>query len=491
MSAGVELQKHFTTNAKAEDYNTMIANNIDANLSKMIQEKYTELWLAEHFIKEHGKDLHYCEKKGWLVWDGKRWLPDSTKKVEQRAIKTIRGLHLIAIGFDDSADRDRLQKFARESEYISKIKSLISLAACVDGVAVELDVLDSHPKLLNMTNGTIDLGTGELLPHNRKHLLTKITKAAYHKELRSENVDKLINGIFPDPEIRSYVQRTIGSSLIGLVYNQVVHIWKGDGSNGKSTLGAAIVETLGNYACNLAPKMLIKKKYEAHLTELAMLRGIRFAICIEIGKEEQLDEEKVKRLSGNDHITARRMYENLVEFEPSHTIFIGANHNPRIKGRGHAIWRRMKVSPFTATFSDNKDDLLLSEKLKDEHDALFTWMMDGYLEYQKDEYRLLEPDVIIEATAEYKNKSNSVKRFIDQKCTVGQDADGKELNVGAIELHRAYQIHANDSNEMNYSQTQFGREIKNLGYRKGQFGNPDRRTHYFGLALLDSQLTGK
>lgn len=48
-------------------------------------------------------------------------------------------------------------------------------------VAVKKEELDSHKYLFNCENGVIDLKTGEILPHDRDLLFTKISTVAYQK----------------------------------------------------------------------------------------------------------------------------------------------------------------------------------------------------------------------------------------------------------------------------------------------------------------------
>ena len=41
------------------------------------------------------------------------------------------------------------------------------------------DELDADPYVLNVLNGTLDLRTGELFPHCREHLITKLAPVEY------------------------------------------------------------------------------------------------------------------------------------------------------------------------------------------------------------------------------------------------------------------------------------------------------------------------
>ena len=54
----------------------------------------TDLGNAERLVARHGDDLRYVHPWAkWLVWDGKRWKPDTTGEVERRARETVRAIH--------------------------------------------------------------------------------------------------------------------------------------------------------------------------------------------------------------------------------------------------------------------------------------------------------------------------------------------------------------------------------------------------------------
>ena len=81
---------------------------------------------------------------------------------------------------------------------------------------------------------------------------------------------------------------------------------------------------------------------------------------------KRLAETLVKTLTGGDTVTARFLHREFFEFKPTFKIFLAVNHKPRIKGTDHAIWRRIRLIPFTVTIPEEEQDKTLSEKLKGE-----------------------------------------------------------------------------------------------------------------------------
>ncbi|MBR2182579.1 MAG: hypothetical protein IJ858_04025 [Acidaminococcaceae bacterium] len=53
--------------------------------------------------------------------------------------------------------------------------------------------------MLNVQNGTLNLATGELQPHDRKNLLTKICSASYEEQPASPLWEETVSTILPDP----------------------------------------------------------------------------------------------------------------------------------------------------------------------------------------------------------------------------------------------------------------------------------------------------
>lgn len=447
--------------------------------NKKYQVKFTEFGLAEYLVELHGKDIRYCEKIGWLVWDDKRWLPDQTQEVERRAFQSIRSLHQVAAELPKE-ERQKLQKFADKSETYAKIKAVISVAKSLKGIAITVDRLDTHPWLLNCENGTVDLKTGKLLPHNRDHLITKMTGAAYHPDATSDVFDRFMADILPDPGMCAFALRAIGAAAVGLVRDHVLHFWYGNGCNGKSTLENIIIATLGDYAMTAPPRLLIVKKYQEHQTEFANLRGVRFVGSMETGENARLDEELVKRLTGGDLIKGRMMRQDHIEFPPSHTLFLGTNHRPKIRGTDYAMWRRIRLWPFMVQIKI--PDLKLGEKLRAERDGILTQIVEGCLEWQK--IGLAEPKEVLAATEEYKNESDVIQRFIDDRCIMANNAV-----VPAADLHEAYENWARHSGEPAFNQTAFGIALKEKGYEKKRQGK-NRWTHYLGIALC-SEVTAE
>jgi putative DNA primase/helicase len=271
---------------------------------------------------------------------------------------------------ENDSEKKRLQAilaWSFKSESAARINAMIDLARSEPGIPILPDQLDREPWLLNVQNGSIELRTGKLREHRRDDYITKLAPVEYDEAATCPTWDGFLDRIMDhNRDVMGYLQRAVGYSLTGDVSEQVIWFLYGCGANGKSTFLGAILALLGDYAMQAVSDLLMAKNHEAHPTERADLFGKRFVCTIETEEGKRLAEALMKQMTGGDRMRARRMREDFWEFPPTHKIFLAANHKPTVRGTDHAVWRRIKLVPFTVRITDAEKDRQLPEKLKKE-----------------------------------------------------------------------------------------------------------------------------
>ena len=111
------------------------------------------------------------------------------------------------------------------------------------------------------------------------------------------------------------------------------------------------------------------------------------------------------------------MREDFWSFRPTHKLFLAANHKPTVRGTDHAIWRRIRLVPFTVTIEEDKKDPALLEKLLAERSGILRWAVEGCLEWQRMK-GLRPPKEVIEATTSYRQEQDVVGEFLDDRCDI-------------------------------------------------------------------------
>jgi putative DNA primase/helicase len=440
----------------------------------------TDLGNAERLVARHGDDLRYCHPWGkWLAWDGRRWAVDATGEVERRAVETVASIYTEAANADDKDERKAIARHAERSEARRAIDAMIALARSRPGVPIMPDDLDADPWALNTASGTVDLRTGDLQAHDRSDLITKITLVEYELDIQAPIFEQFLERILPQEAVRSFLQRAVGYAATGVAREEMLPILHGPGANGKSTLTGVLLEVLGDYAIQAAPDLLMLKK-GAHPTELADLFGARFVVCMENEEGRRLAESLVKHITGGDRIKARRMREDFWEFDPTHTVFLGTNHRPEVRGTDHAIWRRLKLIPFNVTIPEAEQDKTLPETLRSELRGILAWVVRGCIEYQC--YGLGEPDQVRDATRGYRSDMDALAAFFEDRCVIHPRAE-----VPATQLYKAYQEWCAESGESDESQRRFGGRLQERGFVSFRYtAGPHRdRKGWRGIGLRD------
>jgi putative DNA primase/helicase len=229
---------------------------------------------------------------------------------------------------------------------------------------------------------------------------------------------------------------------------------------------------LGDYALQAVSELLMAKNTEAHPTERADLFGRRFVATIETDEGKRMAESLMKQLTGGDSVRARRMREDFWEFDPTWKIFLAANHRPVIRGCDFAVWRRIKLVPFTVTIPEKEKDKNLLDKLKAEWPGILAWAVQGCLLWQQE--GLCEPAEVREATAAYQAEQDQIQAFLDECCFVHSSA-----RAAAGALHDAFVAWSGDRH---MTPKAFGQRLQEKGFEPTRLHGGVRG--YMGIGLL-------
>jgi phage/plasmid-associated DNA primase len=166
------------------------------------------------------------------------------------------------------------------------------------------------------------------------------------------------------------------------------------------------------------------------------------------------------------------------DFKPTHKLWLSTNHKPEIRGTDHAIWRRIRLVPWSVTIPPAEKDKKLPEKLRRELAGVLAWAVRGCLDWQRD--GLGESEEVRQATQDYRDEMDVLAGFIEDRCVVSGDA-----RAGATALYQEYAAWRRDSGENEETQKRFGTRLSERGFigGKGRSGPLKNRKVWYGIGL--------
>lgn len=376
----------------------------------------TDAGNAKRLVAHLNGSGRYCNAwKCWLINDGTRWIKDDSGLIFQKAKETVAGIYAEAQEREDEAGRKAVASHAMRSETERSLRAMIALAQSEPGIPIRPADLDQHIYLLNVLNGTINLRTGVLHPHDPADLITQRIDISYDEEATAPRWQQFLREVFKDRQgLIDFVQRLVGHCLTGDVKEQMFAIWHGDGSNGKSVLLDTLREILADYATSTPFSTFALRRQEGIRNDLACLNNVRLVTSSEATEGMRLDEELVKRMTGDATIKARYLFSEYFEYKRRYKIVAAVNHLPRIRGTDFAIWRRVRLVPFDAVFTGENCDLDLKDKLLAEAQGILTWAVIGSMLWH--DMGLGYPEEVKQATEQYKAGEDTLACFLAECC---------------------------------------------------------------------------
>jgi len=435
-------------------------------------EKLNDVGNAVRFAKQHSDKLRFVwDWNRWVVYDGMRWNPKEGTSITSRLAKeTARSIYKEAADCDDSEIAKAIASWANKSSSSYSMKAMLELARSERCFATFAEQFDKDDYLFNCLNGTVDLRTGVLQPHNPDDNITKLASVEYPAEIGEKAKLEAANlklwlrcleqWMRSDIDQIDYLQRLAGYCLTGDTTSRCFPVFHGSGKNGKSTFLDTLMSLMGDYA-GKAPETLLKMShYDRHPTEIADLESKRLVIASETKSNMRLKTALVKEMTGDRVMKARAMRQDFREFKVTHKTILMTQNLPNIEETSDAIWDRVHLIEWGYRVPSKRQDTHLLDKLKEEWDYILAWAVKGCLKWQRD--RILKPTKKIEeATEVYRKQENPVGEFIDRCCK--QKQGSYETNK---KLWKRYEQFYAD-NKIRYervSQVEFGRCLGQLGF---------------------------
>lgn len=448
---------------------------------------------GQRFALHFGEDAMFVPRVGWHVWTGQVWQADPDalavraraqrlaeliaqevphlrlSRAEAQAVADRAGIgrriaELEAGERDEAGEAELAELRRREAAVAALVKRVESrrsrhlafalstgnsnrignaLLESQTALAVPVEALDAAPLDVNTPTGVLRFRrvTAEgmspvadvtLVPHARAQRMTKMTAAPYDPDATCPLFDAFLERIQPDPEMRAFLARWFGLSMLARVEQKLAFFY-GSGANGKSVLTELMEWLLGSYAATARIESLTgtNRRGGGDATpDLIPLIGARMVRTSEPDEGERLQEGLIKELTGGEPLLVRALHADFVKVVPVFTLTISGNHKPEIRGTDDGIWRRVLLVPFDEQIPEHERDPDLGAKLRAEAAGVLNWVIAGALDLI--EAGLQTPARVADATAEYRADSDPLALFLVNCCVVTGDAGDALLSKDLV-----------------------------------------------------------
>ncbi len=382
-------------------------------------------WLADH-IKGEFAYVPEFRRKGWLRWSGKAW------EVDEGGVQ-IAGLLMNVI--EDQAARalergdKRMSEFWHGSQSFHVVRNSVELVRSF--LTSKPEDFDVDGDLLNTQNGVVCLRSGTLFAHDPEKRMTRIAAVDYKPEAQCQKWLEYLEFIMPDADTREFVQRAAGYSLTPFQNEQVFFVLSGREGTGKSTFVETMRTVFGTYAATCAPETLTTAR-NGPRSDLASLRGSRMVCTQETRANDELDVSLIKRLTGEEMLTAAFKHQDEIEFYPSWKTWISYNHVPSIPQDSTGLWRRIRVLEIDK--QPKKLDPHFRDKLLEESEGILAWAVEGAVKWFA--YGLGTPRGVTVNVRRTREQQDTISTFVTDRCMFDS-----AVTTSTSELYRAYIAH--------------------------------------------------
>ncbi len=428
------------TDKYISEYLKNAASLTDHDIARYIYEKY------KHIVKKTELDWYIFENGRWRVNRKGHILGNMISTEVPRDIISLQ-IYYKNIAKDKTGEEQDIYNKRCENleKLIRKIKSRNSknsiMAEAGDLLTEEnfMNTLDTQLHLVGFDNGVYDLEQGvfrEAVPDDR---ITKSVGYDYieidedHEDWKALN--KYFGQVFVEKDLRTYSLKFFSSLLDGFMRDQKYHMLTGTGANGKSTTIALLRDTLGDYYIPVPVTLFTRKQGSAANAspELMVLKGIRAGCMQEPDTGDKMNTGRMKEITGGDQIIGRALFKEMEKFKPQCKIFMTCNNLPDVNSLDNGTWRRIRVMPFDSEFVDKKDvkhphqfpkDKELEHSIGRWKQAFMCMLLHYYKLYRKE--GLIEPEVVIKHTKDYKRSNDVYQEYIDTHMIITNSKKNRE-----------------------------------------------------------------
>lgn len=311
---------------------------------------------------------------------------------------------------------------------------------------------DAKDGLVVLKNGTLNLKTLDLQPHNGEDYITGGLDFDYDPTATAPNWNRALSRL--PVGVVEFLQEYAGYAITTDTRHELAIWLYGLPGGGKSTFLEGLRAMLGGRVCNLNLGMIEKSSFG-----LTTILGKTLAVSAEQPADFLKSTHVINSVISGETVTVDRKFKDPVDVTSRVKICWAMNEFPRIPDAGNGIFRRVKVITF-APIPGAEMDLELKDKVRAEAQGIFNWALAGLMRLQM-RGRFSVPQCVELDTKSFQKNNDVVALFIDDRCERKTDSRTK-----SSELYGAYKNWCDANGHKAKSSTSVAEEFKRLGFEK-------------------------
>lgn len=400
---------------------------------------------ANHWMDIFRTHAYYIpEYDDWIMWNGMEWIKGegmarrSYAEVKKRQASYAKQLGNVARALseaDDPRAKSELTKARRWSAWAERSGMSgpkdAALKTASDHLILHERELNKDPHTLGVANGVVRLendGTVRLNDLRKDDFITLNTGTPYvpWEDLGAELEDDAscwedaVETWLPDEELRLYVQKLLGYSLLGDNRDRICVFLLGTTGTGKSTFLNTIMAALGDYA---GPVDLSIFRGDRH-TNPALVYALpqRIITASEASQRNILHADVFKRITGGEPISAELKYANeIIKRVPAFVPWVATNAAPSMPGADVAVKRRVRVVPFSNQVNEDTSLGVRMRSSKGIATSAFSWCVEGWAMYVREGLAPNGlPDAMVDASSSFNSDMSDFGQFVAERIIVSE-----------------------------------------------------------------------
>lgn len=300
---------------------------------------------------------------------------------------------------------------ANKRRFISSMRNVGPRGKLIEDIIKKItnnDIkFDENPYLFAFENMIYDLKKNEFVTPSSSQYISLTTGYKFIEQQDDklvEELDEIINTIFPQPDLKKLYLTILSTGLDGIPLEKFV-LANGSGGNGKGVLNELVQFMLGNYAYVLPVNILLGPLKTGSNPELANMNNKRLVIAREPDANFKFNCSTIKEITGGSELNARLNHSNDTKVNLKLTFLLECNNKPQLNEVNDALARRILDIPFKSRFV-NKD---LYDEL-DEREKDNTFLINDFyksLEF-KNKYRQALFMILVKHYSEFNNNKRNL-----------------------------------------------------------------------------------